>query len=243
MIIREIQAKSIVSKSGIDGVSRCVNPYIGCAHGCAYCYASFMKRYTGHREPWGSFVDVKTNSAELLAKQIRKARGGNIFFSTVTDPYQPVEKVYRVTRSCLEVLSQSPFSVDILTKSPLVLRDLDVLKAFRSVEVGISITTDSDAVRREFEPNAPTIEERIEALRTLHTAGVATYAFIGPVLPMSPEILGRKLGPYVHRVLIDRMNYPSKTKGTYCRKGHVRWLDKDYVDGVMMRLRKSLGMA
>ena len=136
MITREIHAKSILSKSGIDGISYCVNPYVGCAHACSYCYASFMKRFTGHQEPWGDFVDVKVNAPALLERQIQKARPGRIFLSTVTDPYQPVEEVYGVTRSCLEVLCSSPFPVDILTKSPLVLRDMSLFKELRHPEIG-----------------------------------------------------------------------------------------------------------
>jgi DNA repair photolyase len=242
MITREIQAKSILSKSGIDGVSYCVNPYVGCAHGCSYCYASFMKRYTGHREPWGDFVDVKMNAPALLERQILKARPGSIFLSTVTDPYQPAEKVYGVTRSCLEVLSASPFPVDVLTKSPLVLRDMSLFKAFRHAEIGITVTTDDDGVRRVFEPKAPSIEGRIKALKTLHQAGLSTYAFIGPVLPMNPETLARMIRPYVNRVLIDGMNYLSKTRGIYNRKGMGQWLDAGYIDEVMMRLRRALDM-
>ena len=157
-ITRQIEAKSILSKSGIDGIAYCVNPYVGCSHGCAYCYASFMKRFTGHREPWGSFVDVKVNAPMLLEKQTRRAGAGTILLSSVTDPYQPAEARYRVTRGCLEVLAGRHFPVDILTKSPLVLRDLDLLKTFDNLSVGLTITTDDDAMRKVFEPGAPPIK-------------------------------------------------------------------------------------
>ena len=152
MKTREVQARSILSRSAIGGIDYCVNPYVGCSHGCAYCYASFMKRFTGHREPWGSFVDVKTNAPALLVRQLRKARRGTIMLSSVTDPYQPLEATYRVTRGCLQVLAGSDFPVHILTKPPLVLRDVDLLKTFRDVQVGITVTTGSEAVRRVFEP-------------------------------------------------------------------------------------------
>jgi len=130
---RQIEAKSILSKSGIGGISYCVNPYVGCSHGCVYCYASFMKRFTGHREPWGSFVDVKVNAPQLLEKQTRKTRDGVIILSSVTDPYQPAEARCRVTRGCLEALAGKPFRVEVLTKSPLVLRDIDLLKTFKNL--------------------------------------------------------------------------------------------------------------
>ncbi len=238
---REIEAKSILSRSGIDGITYCVNPYVGCSHACAYCYASFMKRFTGHREPWGSFVDVKVNAPRLLERQTRKAGAGTIILSSVTDPYQPLEARYRVTRGCLEVLRSRPFPVNILTKSPLVLRDLDLLKTFDNLSVGITITTDSDAVRKVFEPGAPPIKARVEALKTLHENGISTYAFIGPVLPMDPEVLARKVRPHVDKVLIDGMNYPSKTKAVYRRQVLDEWLDGVFIDGVIERLNRAFG--
>ena len=96
--IREVQAKSILSKSGIPGVMYCVNPYVGCAHACIYCYATFIMRFTGHTEKWGSFVDVKTNASELLNKQLKRAQRGTVMLSSVTDPYQPAETKYKLTR-------------------------------------------------------------------------------------------------------------------------------------------------
>ena len=117
--IQERKVKNILSKSGIPGADYCINPYVGCSHGCRYCYATFMKRYTGHPEAWGSFVDVKINAPEVLRRQIRKAAKGKIMISSVTDPYQPIEDKYKLTRQCLQILLPYPFSVDILTKSPL----------------------------------------------------------------------------------------------------------------------------
>jgi DNA repair photolyase len=240
-ITRQIEAKSILSKSGIDGITYCVNPYVGCSHGCVYCYASFMKRFTGHREAWGSFVDVKVNAPQLLERQTRRAGAGTIILSSVTDPYQPAEAGYRVTRGCLEVLRVRHFPVNILTKSPLVLRDLDLLKTFDNLSVGITITTDNDAMRKVFEPGAPPVKARIEALEALHKNGISTYAFIGPVLPMDPEVLAAKVRPHVDRVLIDGMNYPSKTKALYRRQMLDEWLDGFFVDGVIERLTHAFG--
>lgn len=241
MNTREIRAKSILSRSAIGGIAYCVNPYVGCSHGCAYCYASFMKRFTGHREPWGSFVDVKTNAPALLEREIGKARRGTILLSSVTDPYQPLEATYRVTRGCLQVLAGSDLPVHILTKSPLVLRDLDLLSTFKDVQVGITITTGSEAVRKVFEPRTPPISARIDALERLHGEGLSTYAFIGPVLPMEPEALAARIGPFVQRVLVDAMNYPSKTVAIYRReRKFAAWLDRSFVEGIMERLKKAL---
>ena len=239
LTIGEIKVQTILSKSGISGVDYCINPYVGCSNGCRYCYATFMKRYTGHREAWGSFVDAKMNGPEVLHRQMRKAARGKIMISSVTDPYQPVEEKYKLTRQCLEILLPYQFPVDILTKSPLVLRDVDLIKEFEEMEVGITITTDDDAIKKIFEPYAPPVDTRIQALKTLHENGVKTYAFIGPLLPMNPEALSEKINPYVDSVLIDRMNYISKTLRLYRRMNLKRWLDDSFVEGIIHRLKKG----
>ncbi len=240
MTPREIYARSILSKSGIGGIAYCINPYVGCAHACTYCYATFMRRFTGHTEPWGAFLDVKMNSAALLAKQLKTAREGTILMASVTDCYQPAEGEYRVTRSCLEVLAGSPLPVEVLTKSPLVLRDLDILKKIRRLEVGLTITTDDEAVRRIFEPGAPPVKARVDALERLHGEGISTYAFIGPVLPLHPERLADLIRPHADSVLIDRMNYTFKTAGIYRRHRLDPWLDGGYVGGAIARLERAL---
>lgn len=239
LIIREIKAKSILTKSGIPGVDYCINPYVGCSHGCRYCYATFMKKYTGHTEPWGGFVDVKINAPEILQKQLKRARMGRVMISSVTDAYQQIESKYKLTRQCLEILLQSQFPVDILTKSPLVLRDIDLIKKFKDIEVGITITTNDEKMQKIFEPNAPSIIARIRTLKTLHDNGMKTYAFIGPVLPMSPETLSEKIRPYVDSIIIDRMNYTSKTLKIYQRMNLTQWLDKDFIDDIIQRLKNG----
>jgi len=239
LIIREIKAKSILTKSGIPGVDYCINPYVGCSHGCRYCYATFMKKYTGHTEPWGSFVDVKINAPEILQKQLKRASMGRVMISSVTDAYQPIESKYKLTRQCLEILLQSQFPVDILTKSPLVLRDIDLIKKFKDIEVGITITTNDEDIRKLFEPNAPSIMARMRALKTLHDNRIKTYAFIGPVLPMNPESLSKKINPHVDSIIIDRMNYPSKTFTIYNRMNLSKWLDKDFIDDIIQRLKNG----
>ncbi len=239
MVIKEKKTRSILSKSGISGIDYCINPYTGCSHGCKYCYATFMKRFTGHGEPWGCFVDVKINAAEILHRQIKNAAHGNIMISSVTDPYQPVENRYELTRQCLEVLLAHPFPVSILTKSSLVLRDMDLIKRFKEMEVGITITTDDDKIREIFEPNAPPIEARIHALKKLSESGVRTYAFIGPLLPLNPDDLVKGIGPYIQSVLIDRMNYSSKTRKIYEQNKWQQWLEYDFVDEIIRRLEKG----
>ena len=204
MIVRDINVKSILSKSQIYDYT--VNPYVGCQHACTYCYARFMKRFTGHREPWGEFVDVKINAIELLQKAIFKGKPGRVWVSGVCDPYQPVERKYRLTRGCLEVLVGHNWPVTVQTRSPLVVRDIDVIAGKSGVEVGMSITTADEKFRKMFEPCAPPIIERINALDALHQAGIATFAMIAPMLPGSEQLPAFLKGK-VDRVLIDRLNY------------------------------------
>jgi DNA repair photolyase len=204
MIIREVLAKGILSKSKIyDYV---INPYIGCQHSCSYCYARFMKRFSGHPEPWGEFVDVKINAVDLLTHEITRKEPGRVWVSGVCDPYQPLERRYRLTRRCLEILIQSRWPFTVQTRSPLLVRDIDILKQAVNSEVGMSVTTADERMRRLFEPKAPTIVSRIKALDELHRAGIRTFAMIAPLLPGAEGLVGSLTGK-VDRVLIDKMNY------------------------------------
>ncbi len=204
MKIKEIRAKNILSKSGVYDWT--INPYLGCQHGCSYCYAKFMKRFSGHKEKWGEFVDVKINAPELLAREIKKKKIGRVWISGVCDPYQPIEKKYELTKKCLEILQKSDWPVAIQTKSPLVLRDLELFKRFRGIEVGFSVATGDEKIKRIFEPRTSPVKERIKALGKLHRQGIKTYAMIAPLLPRA-EILVSKLKGKADYVIIDRMNY------------------------------------
>lgn len=184
-------------------------------------------------------MDVKINAPEILQKQLKKAKIGRVMISSVTDAYQPIESKYKLTRQCLEILLQSQFPVDILTKSPLVLRDTDLIKKFKDIEVGITITTNDEKISRVFEPNAPSIIARIRTLKTLHDNRIKTYAFIGPVLPMNPESLSEKINPHVDSIIIDRMNYPSKTFTIYNRMNLSKWLEKGFIDNIIQRLKNG----
>lgn len=204
MKIKEIRARSILNRSKV--YDHVLNPYIGCQHGCTYCYARFMKRFTGHKEPWGHFVDVKINAPELLGEQIMKKKPGTVWVSGVCDPYQPSEARYEITRKCLEILARCQWPVVIQTRSPLVLRDMDLFEKSKHIEVGLSITTSSDEIRKVFEPRAPSIRERLKTLGELHGNGIRTYAMIAPILPGSGDLIGILAGKVDH-IIIDRMNY------------------------------------
>ncbi len=210
MKIGETTCKTIINRSGIEGVDYAINPYIGCAHGCTYCYARFMTRWYHKGETWGSFVDVKKNAAECLAKEVKKRKKGVILFSSVTDAYQPVEKIHKITRRLLEELANHDFPIEILTKSSLVKRDIDVFTRVDDSEIGLTITAYNDKVRQAFEPRASPISERLDALELYSDAGIPTYAFLGPLLPfLSEEDLEKlmnALADKVNRVLVDRLN-------------------------------------
>jgi DNA repair photolyase len=204
MYIKEIHAKEIFSKSKI--FPYVINPYVGCQHNCTYCYARFMKRFTGHSEPWGQFADVKINAIELLRHEITRKEQSRVWVSGVCDPYQPLERKYQLTRGCLQILVEHNWPVTVQTRSPLVLRDMDILQRGESFEVGMSITTADDNVRYLFEPSAPPIPERIRTLDELHQAGIRTFAMVAPLLPGCedlPDLLAGK----VDFVILDRMNY------------------------------------
>jgi len=216
--VKEIKAKSVLNKSKI--FDYCLNPYTGCQINCRYCYARlFMKRYSGHSEAWGEFVDAKINAPEVLKKQLDKAKKGAVWISSVCDPYQPLEAKYELTRRCLKELVKKQFPVNIQTKSNLVLRDLDLFQKFEDIEVGFTITTNDERIAKLFEPRATPVKERIRALEKIHSLGIKTFAFVGPLLPGNPEKLIKDLKGKVDTIFIDRMNYVSSIKGFYQRVG------------------------
>ena len=210
MGIGEVRCKGILGRSGIGGMDYAVNPYLGCSHACAYCYARFMRRMGHPGEAWGSFVDAKVNAVEMLREEAAKKPRGRVMLSSVTDAYQSLEEKYRLTRGCLEVLLECGYRVDILTKNVLVLRDIDLFKEFDEVEVGFTVTSLDDSVRAAFEPGASPIRARLDALKTLSDEGIPTYAFLGPMLPyLSDEHLEELLNilaDRVGRVIVDRLN-------------------------------------
>ena len=183
-IIKAIEAKGVITKTNIPVCDYAVNPYVGCTHGCKYCYASFMKRFTNHPEPWGDFLDVKY-WPEI--KKPEKYAGKELFFGTVTDPYNPQEETYGRTRELLMQLQGSGVLLSIQTKSDLVLRDIDMIKTFPDARVGFSINTLDEAFRADMD-KAVSIERRLAAMKTLHDAGIRTTCFISPIFPGITEV-------------------------------------------------------
>ena len=182
MKIKEKQVKLILTKSNLPGIDFVVNPYIGCKHSCVYCYADFMKRFTGHaNEKWGEFVDIKINAYEKIPLKIPK--NAKILMSSVTDPYQPIEAKYEITRKCLKRLLPLQPNLEILTKSPLILRDIDLLKQFKNLKIGISIGIFNEKYAKELESCVVSPKKRLEVLKKLHKEGISTYLFVSPIFP------------------------------------------------------------
>lgn len=179
VVIKEIETKGVMTKSNLPVSDYSVNPYVGCVHGCKYCYASFMKRFTNHPEPWGDFVDVKYWTP---IKNPKKYAGKEAFIGSVTDPYQPCEKEYGRTRALLEQLQGSGVNISIATRSDLVLRDLDLIKTFPNARVSWSINTLDEGFRRQMD-RAVSIERRLNAMKQFYEAGVQTTLFISPIFP------------------------------------------------------------
>lgn len=178
-MVRDIDVKSVMTKSALPVGGYSVNPYVGCPHACRYCYASFMKRFTGHDEPWGSFLDVKHWPP---ITRPHKYDGQRIVIGSVTDGYNPFEEVYGRTRCLLQELRGTDAELMICTKSDLVLRDLDLLKQFRKLTVSWSVNTLDESFRVDMD-RAVSIERRLAAMRQVYEAGIRTVCFISPIFP------------------------------------------------------------
>ena len=179
ILIRDVETKNIMTKSTLPVGGYSVNPYVGCTHGCKYCYASFMKRFTGHTEPWGTFLDVKHWPA---IKNPRKYAGQRVVIGSVTDGYLPQEEQFENTRKLLEQLKDSSAEILICTKSDLVVRDIDLLKEMGKVTVSWSINTLDEDFKNDMD-NAVSIKRRLDAMKQVYDAGIRTVCFIAPVFP------------------------------------------------------------
>jgi DNA repair photolyase len=185
-MITEITVKTALSPSKLPGLEYALNPYRGCAHACVYCYAPSVIHWG--KEKWGELVEAKVNLPRILSKELHVKKKGVVGLGTVTDPYQPAERKYEITRRCLELLLMHDFPVCIQTKSSLVLRDIDLLEKFSNIEVGVTLTALDDSVRAKMEPGASSVEERLCALSELSKNGIKTWVFLGPVMPYITDV-------------------------------------------------------
>ncbi len=209
MEIRLTNCKSILNKTSLPA-DYAVNPYLGCANGCVYCYARYMVKNASKPGKWGKFVEVKENAVSVLGSELKRKKTGSVYFSSVTDAYQPVEKQTLLTRRLLELLVNSRFPVTIHTKSTLVLRDMDILKKAKKGEitVGFSIAALDDCAGAAFEPGASPPSERIKALKKLKQNEINTFCMIAPVLPGITDVkaIKEKLSKTVDYFIEDDLN-------------------------------------
>ena len=189
--VREVDAKSALTKCAMPGEPWALNPYMGCSHDCAYCYVPDVAHV--ERPRWSSYVIVKRNLPTLLQREIHTREPREVFLSSATDPYQPVEGTHQITRRCLEVLQRADWPMHVLTRNPLVRRDATLLKGFSDLRVGMSVPTLDDEMRKLIEPSAPSIDARLRTLRELADEGLSTFANICPAYPLSGGVTPRDI--------------------------------------------------
>ncbi|MDR1787268.1 MAG: radical SAM protein [Treponema sp.] len=217
MIIREIEAHSLLTKTMVPAADFAINPYVGCPHKCIFCYAEYMRRFTNHlNDEWGHFLDVKRYHKKLPLKRLV---GKRILFSTVTDPYNHYEDKYCLMRGLLEQFIDTDLTVIILTRSNLVLRDLDLLKKLRSARVCISLGTLNDALRKRIEPGVTSVRQRLLTLKTLHEAGIPVQVYVSPIFPGIGDFkeVVAACRPYTNTFLFENLTLRGPVRVTVMR--------------------------
>ena len=209
--INDIDVRNIIVKSNLPVCDYSANPYVGCTHGCMYCYASFMKRFTGHTEPWGEFLDVKHWQP---VRHPERYSGKEVFLGSVTDPYNPEEERFERTRKLLEELGGSGVKLSIATKSDLVLRDLDIIKTFPDARVSWSVNTLDESFKDDMD-RAVSIERRLEAMRIFHENGIRTTCFISPIFPgiTDAKAIIRRAKDICNLIWLENLNLRGSFKG------------------------------
>jgi len=204
--IYEVKAKSVLHKTKVPGADWAINHYSGCMHGCIYCYARFICRWGKRKEKWGEFVDVEINAPELINRE-SKDKKGVVVLCTSSDPYLPIEKKYELTRRVLQNLNPN-LELLILTKSDLIIRDIDLFKRFKNCELGLTITTLDENIKRIFEPFSPSSHARLDALKKLKEEGYYTYCFVGPILPYLTDVkeIFKEVSPFVDSFMFEDLN-------------------------------------
>jgi DNA repair photolyase len=247
LLVEPEEARSILrpQKDERYGFGFALSPYRGCAHGCRYCYVREYPNALHKPEEWGGWVTPKLNAPELLWSQRHKLHGARVFMASATDPYQPLERQYRLSRRCLEVLLLCPTTEVILhTRSPLVLQDLELLKAFGDrLSVGLSIPTDDDTVRQVVEPQAPAIPSRWAAAERLSTAGIQVTIAVTPLLAVhDAQAFARRArasgatGAWVGGLRLLKQDPFYKVLADH---GWLKVLDPDYKEGIRAAFQEA----
>ena len=184
--VEPMSSRTILTKTTgfMSGYDYSLNPYSGCSYGCTYCYAAFFVPDDRKRENWGKWVFVKENAMEKLQNMRTNLQGKTIYMSSVTDPYQPIERRLKLVRSLLHELLDREVRLVVQTRSPLVVRDIDILLKFKHVRVNMTIGTDSRRVQRVFEPHCPSPKTRLSAIQKVLNAGINSCITLTPLLPI-----------------------------------------------------------
>ena len=244
-----VTSKSILSKASgyISAFDYTLNPYKGCAFACDYCYAAFFADSFSRMEAWGDWVEAKGNAVELLRRFGARLTGKSIYMSSVTDPYQPAELKLNLTRQLLETMLPYQPHLVVQTRSPFVLRDLDLLREFKVVRVNMTVTTDDENVRKEFEPRCPSIHQRLEASEKLKAAGIKTGLCLTPLLPVTnPEAFGARLKSVQADVYVVQAFQAGQVRFAAGTRPHARLLAEQHqwdaaaYEKVKARLREYL---
>lgn len=245
-MVREIQVERVLIPEGAGRYY--LNPYAGCMIGCSYCYvaerAAFSRQLEGVASPpWGKWVDVKVNAPEVLRREVTDMPPGLVRMSPIlTDPYQALERRYRITRRCLEVMAPHGFRPVILTRESRLLEDLDLLESARAA-VGFSIPTDNDELRKRFEPGADCIENRFRALEACSAAGLTTCVVVQPTLPMDVKRFVERLAPHIQAARVDRLHFGDRVRALFERAG-MPWAASDsYQEELVGRLTEEFNRA
>lgn len=211
MIKKEIQVNDYVTKSNLPASDYVINPYVGCPHGCKYCYASFMKRFTGHEEEWGTFIDIKRCDKPINKK---KLMGKRVFLSSVTDCYNKYEEEYELTRNILKELVDVDCELTISTKSKLILRDIDLLKQMKNLTVSMSVNTLDEEFKNDMD-KASMIKDRLDTLKNLHNEGIRVVLFMSPIFPFITDYkkIIKVSKEYIDEYWFENLNL----RGTYKR--------------------------
>jgi len=246
--IKEVVPKRALNPDPYPGWDFSLNPYTGCYHACPFCYVPDVIH--ADRGAWGKYINVKRTLPNVLSKEVKTQKMGVVGISSATDPYQPIEKRFEITRRCLEVLLGSRWPISILTRSPLVERDIDIIHSFTQAEVGLSIPTVDDNARKVIEPLTPSISSRLRSVKMLADAGVRTYICYAPAYPPTGSITvseiaeklastgceeiyidGLKLRPGVRDELLKRMT------GSPLRAQLEKWTNKDTMGSFLRELK------
>lgn len=224
IVVSEVENAGILQRCGQEGFDYVINPYVGCPNPCKYCYASFMRRFSHHKEGWGEFIDVKNCSKTNWSK----AEGKDILIGSVTECYNFFEKKYQNTRKILKNLSKIDCNVLIMTKSSLILRDVDILKTMKNVKVAVSISTLDQQLADDIEPQF-SIKERLDTISKLHKAGIFTIVNISPIMPYitNPFEIMEKTLNFADQYIFESLNLRNEFKpaminymyGKACKEG------------------------